>query len=192
MIWPFSKTAQAEPALDASSGKASFESLVARHYGFVWRVLRGFGLASAEAEDAAQQVFMIAAGKHSEISTDRERSFLYGVTLRVANNARRGLRRRREVTEDELDDAASLLVDPEQSTTLGQARALLLELLEQLPDKLRRALILAELEQLEVANIAELEGIPLGTAASRLRLARQRFRALLEQSQHRNPFASEP
>jgi RNA polymerase sigma-70 factor, ECF subfamily len=61
-----------------------------------------------------------------------------------------------------------------------------------LPEKARRVLVLAEMEQLEVPEIAVLEGIPVGTAASRLRVARQQFRALLEAARDRNPFSSEP
>src|SRR5438045_5799871 len=72
----------------------TIDALVAQHYGFIWRVLRGLGLSSADAEDATQQVFMIAARKLHAIEADRARSFVYGAALRVANNARRGLRRR--------------------------------------------------------------------------------------------------
>jgi DNA-directed RNA polymerase specialized sigma24 family protein len=49
-------------------------------------------------------------------------------------------------------------------------------------------LVLAEIEQLEVPEIAKLEGVPVGTATSRLRVARQQFRSLLEAARHRNPF----
>src|SRR6187402_1393366 len=79
----------------------SIDSLVAQHYGFIWRVLRGLGLSRADAEDATQQVFMIAARKLDSIDPARARSFVYGAALRVANNTRRGLRRRREVLDGE-------------------------------------------------------------------------------------------
>jgi RNA polymerase sigma-70 factor (ECF subfamily) len=59
--------------------------------------------------------------------------------------------------------------------------------LDQLPRELRTVLVLFELEGLPVKDIAELEAIPVGTAASRLRRAREEFsqvakrlRALLE------------
>jgi hypothetical protein len=39
-----------------------------------------------------------------------------------------------------------------------------------------------------VSDLADFEEIPLGTAASRLRLARKGFRQLLEQVEHRNPL----
>jgi RNA polymerase sigma-70 factor, ECF subfamily len=167
----------------------TIEQLVGLHYRFVWRVLRGFGLAPSDAEDAAQQVFMIAMRKLDSIDPSRERSFVYGTAMHVANNVRRSRRRRREVPDD--DDAERVAADhrnPESQTELGEARALLAEILAQLPEKSRRVLVLAEIEQLEVPEIASLEGLPVGTAASRLRLARQQFRTLLEAAQDRNPF----
>lgn len=174
-----------------SSNTISIESLVATHYGFVWRVLRGLAFSRADADDAAQQVFMIAAHKLENVAPDRARSFIYGVTLRVANNARRRIRRRREVPVDESDADRVDPESPEHATELVRARALVSELLAQLPDKLRRAMILAEIEQLEVLEIAKLERIPVGTAASRLRLARKQFRELLAAAHDRNPFGQE-
>ena len=171
----------------------TIESLVREQYRFVWRVLRGFGLSPADADDTAQRVFMTAARKLPRIEPLRARSFVYGVALREANNARRGLRRRREVGDPrEQDDPEPESQGPERRAELGQARALLQELLGQLPEPLRRVLILAELEQLEVPEIAELEQLPVGTAASRLRLARQRFREFLDAVPDRNPFSVEP
>jgi RNA polymerase sigma-70 factor (ECF subfamily) len=177
----------------APSVERTIRALVSEQHGFVWRVLRGFGLSSADAEDAAQQVFMIAARKLQDIAPGRERAFVYGAALRVANNARRGLRRRREVpSDDELDNAEPESAGPERKSELVRAQSLLAELLRELPEKLRRVLVLAEVEQLEVPEIAALEGIPVGTAASRLRVARQQFRAQLEAARHRNPFLGEP
>jgi RNA polymerase sigma-70 factor (ECF subfamily) len=75
---------------------------------------------------------------------------------------------------------------------LAEAWRLLDALLAKLPDKLRRALVLAEIEGLEVAEIAELERIPVGTAASRLRRARERFRSALAKEHSRNPFGGSP
>jgi RNA polymerase sigma-70 factor, ECF subfamily len=186
-----SKVYPARMAPEGSDAR-SIESLVALHYGFVWRVLRGLGLSRADADDAAQQVFMIAARKLDSIAPESARSFVYGTALRVANNARRGLRRRCEVSNDQTADVIEPeSLGPEHKTELALARALLSELLAQLPDKFRRILILAELEQLEVPEIAALERLPVGTAASRLRTARLQFRELLEAARDRNPFVNE-
>jgi len=184
------------PALDeggAARPELTIETLVAQHYGFVWRILRGLGLSRTDAEDATQQVFMIAARKLHTIEPDRARSFVYGAALRVANNARRGLRRRREVADDQIPERPELEVrSPEKVAELGQAREFLARVLERLDEKHRRIIVLAEIEQLEVSEIAALEGVPVGTAASRLRVAREKFRAALHTLRDQNPFGSEP
>jgi len=56
-----------------------------------------------------------------------------------------------------------------------QARALLDDALDALPQDLRAVLVLHELEGLELRQIAEIEAIPVGTASSRLRRAREEF-----------------
>lgn len=190
MSWPPSKVFTAGAGSDAATAP-SVESLVAQHYAFIWRLLRGLGLSRTDAEDAAQQVFMIAAGKLHLIAPDRARSFLYGTAVRVASTARRGIQRRRE-TAGEPDEAVDAECrGPERMAEIRKAQALLHELLSKLPGKLRRVLVLAEIEQLEIQEIAALERIPLGTAGSRLRLARGKLRDLLVAAGHRNPFAEE-
>jgi RNA polymerase sigma-70 factor (ECF subfamily) len=146
---------------------------------FVWRLLRRSGLSSADADDAAQQVFLVANAKQERVAPGKLRSFLYGTALRVAANLRRGVRRRHEVADD-----AALAAEPGGATPLellerSRERALLDAILAQLPEKLRRALILGDIEQLTLAELAELEAIPLGTAASRLRRAREEFKKRL-------------
>lgn len=183
----------AAESVGPAAAEHSLRALVAEHHSFVWRILRGFGLSPADADDAAQQVFMIVARKLNDILPGRERAFVYGAALRVANNARRSVRRRREVGDlDQPDSPAPDSTGPEHHSELVRARALLAEILYELPEKLRRVLVLAEIEQLEVPEIAALEGVPVGTVASRLRVARQRFREQLATVSNRNPFASEP
>jgi Sigma-70, region 4 len=53
--------------------------------------------------------------------------------------------------------------------------SLLDDVLAQLPLELRAVLVLFELEGLELKQIAALEDIPVGTASSRLRRAREDF-----------------
>jgi DNA-directed RNA polymerase specialized sigma24 family protein len=48
--------------------------------------------------------------------------------------------------------------------------------------------VLAEIEELSAQQIAELEVVPAGTVASRLRRARAAFNDLVEQEQQKNPF----
>ncbi|MEY2930497.1 MAG: hypothetical protein RL033_1246 [Pseudomonadota bacterium] len=187
---PSEPPASAPPApLSNVPDPQRFDDLVHTEIDFVWRLLRRVGLSRPDADDAAQQVFLVASRRLPQLAAGKERSFLYGTAVRIAANLRRGLRRRRESPEEELpvvrsDDAEQ----PDELLERRRARAFLDELLAQLPEELRRVLVLAEVEQLTLAAIAELEQIPAGTAASRLRRAREAFRRLLEAEQHRNPF----
>jgi RNA polymerase sigma-70 factor (ECF subfamily) len=180
----------APAAVDAPCPAEShdFDQLVAQHLDFVWRLLRRFGAAPSDADDLAQQVFMIAARKWHELPRGKERAFLYGTARRVAANARRDQRRRPEVSDAALAATRAPGLSPDEGAELSRAALLLDELLGRLPEELRRVLVLAELEEATVPAIAELEGIPEGTAASRLRRAREAFSKLLAQAAQRNPF----
>src|SRR5512142_2066304 len=64
-------------------------ALVDAHFEFVWRSLRRLGLSSADADDATQEVFLVAIRRLDDIDPESERSFLYGTALRVAAVQRR-------------------------------------------------------------------------------------------------------
>jgi RNA polymerase sigma-70 factor (ECF subfamily) len=166
--------ASAAPASD--HGTPSLRALFELHYASVWRLLRRFGVPRAELDDAAQEVFWVAARRLADIEPNREHAFLYGVALRVASNI---LRRQRSAPEtldvEALANAVELAPSPEQALDQRRARRLLDGLLARLPLELRTVFVLFELEGLAVRDIAELEQIPLGTASSRLRRAREEF-----------------
>ena len=157
------------------------QGLFQGYYAQVWRLLRRFGVAAAQLDDAAQEVFWVAARRLADIQPGREKAFLYGVALRVAFNE---LRRQNAaaslaapVDYDELclpDVAPS----PEESLERRQALELLDAVLARMPLELRTVFVLYELEGLEVSKIAELEELPVGTASSRLRRARLEFSAI--------------
>src|SRR6188508_40322 len=64
-------------------------ALVAAHADFVWRSLRRLGVPAASADDATQQVFLVAQSKLPQIVEGRERGFLFGVAMNVAAHVRR-------------------------------------------------------------------------------------------------------
>jgi RNA polymerase sigma-70 factor, ECF subfamily len=190
------KSAQPRPApapsadLPSPSPPLDFDELVHRHLDFVWRALRRLGLSPSDADDAAQQVFMIAVRQLVEVPPGKERAFLYGTARRVAANARRDRRRRREAPAELAAELQAFGALPDERLELERAAALLDDLLAHLPEELRRVLVLAEVEEATVPAIAELEAIPVGTAASRLRRARAAFEKLLARAARHNPFRS--
>jgi len=87
------------PMNGADEGR--LRTMVDVHFDFIWRSLRRLGVPPNDVDDAAQQVFWIAAKNLQRIETRSERSYLFGTALRVASDARtpsgaraRGERRR--------------------------------------------------------------------------------------------------
>jgi RNA polymerase sigma-70 factor, ECF subfamily len=154
----------------------SIEELVHAHFDIVWRWLRAFGVHRDDADDATQQVFLIASHKQAAIVAGSERSFLFGTARGVAANYRR-IARRRPPLADETEIVALLdaAPNPEESLDDQEARAVLEHLIALLPDDLRDVFVLFQLEELPTAEIAAILGIPAGTVASRLRRAREEF-----------------
>jgi len=176
-----------EASFDPSPERVA--GLVRKHYAFVWRLLRRLGLREGDADDAAQQVFMTASGRLRLVDPGRERSFLYGVALNVGARARRSLVRRREEPLEGISEREAGEPNAEQALEQRQARQLLDRMLDQMPEDLRAVFVLFELEELSTPEIAELCEIPVGTAASRLRRAREDFEERVARAEARRRFS---
>jgi len=171
-----SEPARTVRSVAASPQRMELRALFETHYPSIWRLLRRLGVRHARVDDAAQEVFWVAARRLSDIEPGREHSFLYGVALRVASQE---VRRESGAMPLATLEEVPLLVDErpsaEEQLAERQARALLDDALDALPQDLRAVLVLHELEGLELRQIAEIEAIPVGTASSRLRRAREEF-----------------
>lgn len=152
------------------------EDLFRTHYPFVRRVLRYWGVPPAGLEDAAQDVFVVVTRSIERMHEDvEERSWLLGIARRVARNHRRSsLRRkiRRLALRAEVDVAPT----PSLSSRHERA-ALAVQLLQELPERQREVLVLADLEGWTAPEIADALELKLNTVYSRLRLARRRLEA---------------
>jgi RNA polymerase sigma-70 factor, ECF subfamily len=154
----------------------TLRSLFEAHYSSIWRLLRRLGVAPAQLDDAAQEVFWVAARKWTCIQPGSEHAFLYGVALRVASNERKRAHAHLAVhSSSQAPEQACPNPTPEEALIGLQARELLDAVLARMSDVSRTVFVLRELEGLEIKVIAELEAIPLGTASSRLRHAREEF-----------------
>lgn len=146
------------------------------HLDFVWRCLRRLGVPDADADDATQHVFWVASSKLREVPVDKERAFLFATASRVAANVRRSIRRQRNAYGTLAMLPSEPLETQEQVADQLRARALLDRVVQAMPEELRAVLVLFEIEELSVAEIAETLAIPPGTVGSRLRRARIAFR----------------
>ncbi|MEP7123379.1 MAG: sigma-70 family RNA polymerase sigma factor [Byssovorax sp.] len=169
-----------DPAATPAEVSARVRALVTAHFAFVWRSLVRLGVPRADAEDALQQVFLVASRKLDAIEPGREQAFLFGTALRIASRARRTHERRREVLapepHEQLDPAAGV----DELLDLGRARAELEIILEAMPLDVRAVFVLFELEQITMAEIAAVLDVAPGTVASRLRRGRAHFQAAVK------------
>lgn len=164
-------------APERAASQARLSVLVRENYDFIWRLVRRFGVASDAADDATQEVFMVATRRIDHIKVGSERSFLFGTALRVVSDRRRMMLRKREVSEDAAPElAGSADQSPEELTDQHRRRQLLDRVLDEMPGDLRTVFVLYEMEGMSTKEISELAEIPMGTTASRLRRAREEFR----------------
>lgn len=162
---------------------ARLRAMLAAHFDFIWRSLRRFGLPEHHADDAAQQVFVVASRKLDAIAIGSERSFLFGTAMRVASDVRRSAAYRREIPHADPGIELEGGVRPDDVLDQQRARALLDATLDAMDLDLRSVLVLFELEEMTLTEIAALLALPRGTVASRLRRARDEFAATLEKLQ---------
>jgi len=167
-------------------------ALMTAHFDFVWRSLRRLGLSSADADDGAQEVFVVATRKLSSIAPQSEKRFLFATALRVASTRRRGLKRRREEPHPWLGDEEPLSErsepGPERLAELAHARRDLNDILAGMKLDQRAVFVLYELEEMTVPEIASLLDVPPGTVSSRLRVAREEFDMSLRRLRAREQF----
>lgn len=142
------------------------------HGAFIGRSLRYLGVAEADLEDAAQEVFVVV---HRRLGSFEGRSslstWLYGVCTRVASARRRSAARRKESLASEPPEV-SVAPAQEAGVQQGEARLRLLKVLDGLDDDKRAVFVLYEIERQSMKDIAEAIGCPLQTAYYRLHAAR--------------------
>lgn len=163
-------------AAPAKAETLSLETVFRAHGAFVANTLRRFGVSQSDVSDQLQEVFLVVHGLRSDYDPARPlRPWLFGITYRVA--ARYRQKKGRGIVADlELDDRAedpTPLADVRMESK--EAQALVLEALERIELSRRAVFIMVEIDGEPIPEIAAALQIPLNTAYSRLRLAREDF-----------------
>jgi len=144
-----------------------------REFDYVVRSLRRLGAAPAEVEDLAQELFLVLRRTWSQYDAERPlRPYLFGIAFRIASAHHR--KRVREVAFGIVEVGDSSL-GPDDALQAKQARALVLAALERMPLKRRAVLIMHDIDDMAVAEVAAALSIPRFTVYSRLRKARREF-----------------
>jgi RNA polymerase sigma-70 factor, ECF subfamily len=160
-----------------------FDTLYEEYFHFVWRQARRMGVEPSAIDDVVQETFVVIHAKLPGLrSPDSLRSWVYGIVRRAAMEHRRIVRRAaKEAVLPAIPGTFGVSpLTPLEATELSCQRDLLENLLGGLSAPKREVFVLAELEEMSVPEIAEALDIPLNTAYSRLRHARQEFEAALD------------
>jgi RNA polymerase sigma-70 factor (ECF subfamily) len=160
----------------------AFDEVYNAHARFVWRVLRGMGIREAGIDDAVQDVFIVVHRRLPEFDGKHALStWLFAIAYRVACDHRR--KHRRVSSLDPLDDSAEQAPadspSPAEHAEHAQRLRSLYAALDTLDDEKRALIVLAELEEQTVPQIAAITGSSVNTIYTRLRRARLELQAAL-------------
>jgi RNA polymerase sigma-70 factor, ECF subfamily len=159
-----------------------FPEIYRQYFDFVWSSARHLGIGTEGIDDVVQEVFIVIHAKlHTVQQPESLRSWIYGVVRRTVSGHRRSYKVNEPTAGAQLERLADApgragttpLDVAEQNAQLD----LLSSLLGEIDESKREIFILAELEEMTVPEIADALEIPLNTAYSRLRAARQAFEA---------------
>jgi RNA polymerase sigma factor (sigma-70 family) len=164
-------------ARSGQDAEDAFAALVHRHGPTVLGVCRRMLPALHDAEDAFQATFVVLARRAAAIGRREQlASWLYGVAVRIARDARRR-NARRHSAEARLMDRSS--VESKPTNDPDDLIPLLDEELSRLPRRYRSALVACELEGRSRREAARALGIPEGTLSTHLARGRKLLRERL-------------
>jgi RNA polymerase sigma-70 factor (ECF subfamily) len=169
--------------------KHAFELLVGKYQRRLGRLISRFVRDSAEVEDVTQEAFIKAYRALPSFRGDSAfYTWLYRIGINTAKNYLVSLGRRAptstqyDAEESEDFESSDLLHDlntPEQELMSKEVAGVVNSTLQKLPDDLRTALTLREIEGLSYEEIAEIMNCPIGTVRSRIFRARETVAANL-------------
>lgn len=152
----------------------SFDAVYEAEFSFVCRTLRRLGATLHEVPDLAQDVFLVVLRRLADFDPSRPlRPWLFGIAYRVVLDDRRLARRKREFLGFAADWDDRVAVGDGAAAT--EARATVLRALAELDTDMRAVIVMHDIEEFTMPEIAAALSIPLNTGYSRLRIARERF-----------------
>jgi RNA polymerase sigma-70 factor (ECF subfamily) len=175
----------------AAGDREAFDQLVRRYQGTVVNLARSLTGGSIDAEDIAQEVFVRAwrslSGFRGESSF---RTWLHRIALNVISSHHGRLARARRFFQSPATDDPELnpiQVMPDKADLEANIlqRDAIDKALAALPEELRAAVVLRDVQGLDYREIADTLRVPMGTVESRIFRGRQRLRPLLESLRRR-------
>jgi RNA polymerase sigma-70 factor (ECF subfamily) len=178
-----------------AGSEEAFAWLIARYHQPIYSLLARIVHDRADASDLAQEVFVkVFRGVGNFHGESSLRTWIYRIALHEASNQRRWWMRHKQQEvgiEQEVADMESgqparlvdMLVDPAESpfeiAVHQENRARLEAALNQVPEPFRTTLVLRDIEGFVYEEVAEIQGVNLGTVKSRLVRGRTALKKIL-------------
>lgn len=157
--------------------RAEFQAIFKAESSFVWNTLLRFGVGRRDLEDLVADVFMTFYKRLDDYDRSRPiRPWLFGIAYRVALRYHELARHHHEIMTD-VPDARDETPGADEQLIAGETRDLLSQALDALPLDRRAVFVMHDVEECAMPDIAAALAIPLNTAYSRLRLAREELRS---------------
>jgi len=176
---------QADQALVLRAQKGepgAFDLLVRKYQHKVIKLIGRYVRDRSEVQDVAQEAFIRAYRALGGFRGDSAfYTWLYRIAVNTAKNYLESLSRRPPGSDVEIDGAEQLSIGeslresatPERQLLTDEIASTIRRVLEALPEDLRTAITLRELEGLSYEEIAEAMDCPIGTVRSRIFRARE-------------------
>jgi RNA polymerase sigma-70 factor, ECF subfamily len=173
--------------------KTAFDVLVRKYQHRIGAVIGRFVHDYAESQDIAQETFIRAYRALNNFRGDAQfYTWLYRIAVNTAKNHLVSMKRRPPTSDVDADDAehfdgAYRMHDsdtPEHELLREEIARTVSEVVAELPEELRQAITLREMEGLSYEEISETMDCPIGTVRSRIFRAREaidlRLRPLMD------------
>ncbi|WP_394835254.1 sigma-70 family RNA polymerase sigma factor [Pendulispora rubella] len=161
----------------------AFRRLFAAEFRYVWTSLRRLGVDSADLDDVVHEVFLAVHRRFDTYDPARPiRPWLFAFAFRFASDYRKQARIRFRSSFDG-DESADPRPAADELLERAEDQRLAAIGLEGIALDRRAVFILYEIDEVPMNEIAASLGVPLHTAYSRLRVAREEFAAAVQSAE---------
>jgi RNA polymerase sigma-70 factor (ECF subfamily) len=160
----------------------AFETLVERHRRRIYSLAYRMTCTHEDADDVLQETFVRAYCNLRRFDLERPfANWLYTIAANLCLDRRRRAKREQRVAWDAVEGSrleleTSETPGPDRVTENGELREQIEDAISRLPDRQREALVLFEVEDLKITQVAELMECSEGAVKSTLHRARRRLR----------------